>query len=89
MHEVQVEQQLQFRQLIANLPDPHCVTSLIHHRLGIGVVEQVNQFIGLITIVDVDGTAANLESTKLGLQILGGIVQIQANLAVRAESVAG
>ena len=56
-----------------------------HHRLGVGVVEEVRQLLGAVAIVGVDRCQAGLESREIGLQILRAIIEKGRDLRLALE----
>ena len=56
-----------------------------HHRLGVGVVEQVDQFVGDIAVVGVDRHEAGLEGGEVGLEVFRRVVEIGRDLGLPAQ----
>ena len=57
-----------------------------HHRLGVGVLEQVVELLFEVAVVDVDGHAPGLERPEGGLQVLVAVVEVEGDLGVRAQA---
>jgi hypothetical protein len=54
-----------------------------HQRLGVGVLEQIGQLVVELALVDVDRDAADLHRREVGLALLGRVVEVHPDLAVR------
>ena len=77
---------LQLRQPVDDSRDAVAERGVEHERLGVGVVEQVPQLLVEVAVVDVDRHAADLERGVLGLEVLVAVVEVEADLRVRAEA---
>ena len=53
--------------------------------LGVGVVEEIEQLLGLVAVVGVDRGQARLEGGIVGLQVLRRVVEIGRDLGLMAE----
>ena len=84
---VHLDVELHLRQAVAYLPDARGVAGLEHHCFGIGVVEQIDQLVGLVAVVHVDRAAADLERCVLRFEILGAVVQVSAHFRINAQAV--
>ena len=73
-------------QSVADLPDARRVAGLEEDDLGVGVVEQIDEFVELVTIVDVHGDASSLEDAVLSFEVLVRIVQVDGCLGVGTQA---
>jgi hypothetical protein len=55
-------------------------------RLGVGVVQQVEQLVVEVAVVDVDGHAAELHAGELGFHVLVRVPEVEADLGVAPEA---
>ena len=84
---VHLDVELHLGQAVAYLPDARGVRGLENHCFGIGVVEQIHQFVGLVAVVHVDWAAADLERCVLRFEILAAVVQVSAHFRINAQAV--
>ena len=57
-----------------------------HERLGVRVVQEVRELVVQVAVVDVDRHRPRLEPAELRLQVLVGVVEVEADLAVRPQA---
>ena len=82
---IDLDEQLQLREPVADGRQPRRELGVEEDRLGVGVFQQVEQFVLDIAVVDVDRHGARLEHAELGLEVFVGVVAIEANLGVGAD----
>ncbi len=77
---------LHLGQAVADLLDRGRERGVEHHRLGVGVVEQVEQFVGDIAVVGVHRRQAGLEGGEVGLEVFGAVVEVGGDLGLMRQA---
>ena len=62
------------------------VAGFVHDDRGVGVVEQVDEFVVCIAVVDVHGHESRLQRADEGLHVLRPVVGVERDLRVRCEA---
>ena len=83
---VDLHEQLQLRCPARDLGDELAEAAVEQERLGVGVVEEVDELFFQIPVVDVDGDPAQLERAEQSLDVLVGVVEVRRDLRIGAET---
>ena len=84
---INLHEEFNFWQTLANFPNAHGVAGLKKHCFSIAVVEQINQFVRLVAVIYVYRAAANLENTELSFLVFTAVVQVQTSLGIWSQTV--
>lgn len=84
-----LDHQTQLGKSPGSLLDSLSETCVIDEYLCVGVIEQLHEFVGAVTVVDVDRYRPRLEGAEIGFEVFRAVVEQHADFCIGAGTVCG